>query len=359
MQNSLHLHGTLMSQLRKWLPEERITRLRNLAWLMTGLFLARSVHLSHIARKLPLRGQIVSLTNRLRRFLDNPRVDVWRYYQPVARQLLAGFGGQRLTLLIDCTALGFNYQLMVIAIAYRRRALPLAWSVHRSKRGMVRSKPQIALLRRLAPLIPRKTKVWIVGDAGFGRAALMRWLSKRHWHYCLRVNSAYHYYRRGMGWAAVATIPVKEGQTLHLGWVRWTKLENFGWVQLVAHWERGEDEPWFLVTDRPAGLWTIRLYKKRMWVEELFGDLKGHGFDLEATHLQDFGRLSRLALAAMIVYVWLIALGSRVIKRGLRYLVDRRDRRDKSLFRIGWDWIERCLALDRRIPLTFRPVSGK
>jgi hypothetical protein len=32
---------------------------------------------------------------------------------------------------------GFNYQLMVIAIAYRRRALPLIWSVHRGKYGIV------------------------------------------------------------------------------------------------------------------------------------------------------------------------------------------------------------------------------
>lgn len=150
MQNSLQLHGTLMSQLRKWLPDERITRRRNLAWLMTGLFLARSVHLSHIAHKLPLQGQVVSLTNRMRRFLDNPRVNVWRYYQPIARQLLTGFGAQRLTLLIDCTALGFNYQLMVVAIAYRRRALPLIWSIHRGKRGMVETQPQIALLRKLA-----------------------------------------------------------------------------------------------------------------------------------------------------------------------------------------------------------------
>jgi len=359
MQNSLHIYGTLLSQLRKWLPEERITRLRNLAWLATGLFLTRSVHLSHIARKLPLRGQVVSLTNRLRRFLDNPRVDVWGYYQPVARQLLATFKGQRLTLLIDCTALGFNYQLMVVAIAYRRRALPLIWSVHHGKRGMVHTKDQIALLRRLVPWIPQKTEVWVVGDAGFGRVALMRWLSRRHWHYCLRVNSAYHYCRRGTGWAAVATIPVQEGQTLFLGWVRWTQQENFGWVQLVAYWGQGEDEPWFLVTDQAADLSTIRLYRKRMWVEELFGDLKGHGFDLEATHLQDLDRLSRLVLATMIVYTWLIALGSRVIKRGLRYLVDRRDRRDKSLFRIGWDWIERCLALDKPIPLTFKPILGK
>jgi len=74
MQNSLQPNDTLMSQLRKWLPEKRVTRLRNLTGLMTGLFLARSVHLSHIARKLPLEGQSVSLTNRLRRFLDSPRV---------------------------------------------------------------------------------------------------------------------------------------------------------------------------------------------------------------------------------------------------------------------------------------------
>jgi hypothetical protein len=123
-------------------PSNRI-RLRNLAWLTTGLFLVRSVHLSHIARKLPLQGQVVSLTNRLRRFLDNPRASIWHYHQPIARQLLTSLWGQRLTLLIDCTALGFNYQLTGIAIAYRHRALPLIWSVHRGKHGMVHAQAHI------------------------------------------------------------------------------------------------------------------------------------------------------------------------------------------------------------------------
>ena len=356
MPDSLRLHSTLLSSLCKWLPKERITRLRNMAWLMTGMYLARSVHLSHIARKLPLPGQVVSLTNRLRRFVDNPRVDVRRYYQPLAKQLLSGFQGRRLILLMDCTALGCDYQLMVIALAYRRRALPLIWSVHRGKKGMVSSEEQIALLRKLAPLILPRTEVWLVGDAGFGRAALIRWLSRRHWHFCLRVNSAYQYRKSDEDWAVVSTLPIEEGRTLYAGWVRWTRSENLGWEQLVAHWQKGEDAPWFLVTDRLAGPWTIRLYKKRMWVEELFGDLKGHGFDLEATHLQALDRLSRLVLAAMFVYVWLITLGSRIVKRGLRFTVDRRDRRDKSLFRIGWDWIERCLALGCHIPLSFRPI---
>ena len=41
---------------------------------------------------------------------------------------------------------------------------------------------------------------------------------------------------------------------------------------------------WFLISlDRTA---LLKIYRKRMWVEEMYGDMKGHGFDLEATHLQ-------------------------------------------------------------------------
>jgi hypothetical protein len=75
-------------------------------------------------------------------------------------------------------------------------------------------------------------------------------------------------------------------------------------------------------------------------IEEMYGDMKGHGFDLEATHLKDAARISRLFLGICIVFVWLITLGSWVVKRGYRHLVDHRSRRDKSCFRIGWDWID-------------------
>ena len=73
-------------------------------------------------------------------------------------------------------------------------------------------------------------------------------------------------------------------------------------------------------------------------------DFKGHGFDLESTHLRNFLRLSRLTLAVVLLYLWLVAYGSKVIKDGLRYLVDRKDRRDLSIFRIGLDMIDRHLT---------------
>ncbi len=81
-----------------------------------------------------------------------------------------------------------------------------------------------------------------------------------------------------------------------------------------------------------------------MWIEEVFGDFKKYGFDLESTRLRHFLPLSRLMLAIALLYVWLVTFGSRTIKNGKRHLVDRSDRRDLSIFRIGFDMLERCLA---------------
>ena len=81
-----------------------------------------------------------------------------------------------------------------------------------------------------------------------------------------------------------------------------------------------------------------------MWIEETFGDIKSNGFDLESTHLRHFPRLSRLTLAVILLYVWLVAFGSQVIKSGQRFLVDRSDRRDYSIFRICKNMIESFLT---------------
>ena len=65
-----------------------------------------------------------------------------------------------------------------------------------------------------------------------------------------------------------------------------------------------------------------------MWVEEMFGDLKKPGFDLESTMLRHFLRLSRLTLVVALLYVWLMSIGGRTIRDGLHHVVDRVDRRD-------------------------------
>jgi hypothetical protein len=88
----------------------------------------------------------------------------------------------------------------------------------------------------------------------------------------------------------------------------------------------------------------------------LFGDLKRHGFDLESTHLRHIERLSRLTLLVALLYVWMLWTGVRTINQGERHWVDRHDRRDLSVFQIGWRFLAWFLTNQRPLPNCLRPI---
>jgi hypothetical protein len=106
------------------------------------------------------------------------------------------------------------------------------------------------------------------------------------------------------------------------------------------------------LTDPDEGL---DLYRFRMGTQERFGDLKGNGFDLEATHLRDLAKLNRLTLAVCLLYVRLVALALDLTKLGYASQVDRADRRESSYFRRGFAFLKRCLRLSLPILPGFFP----
>lgn len=362
MRDNLRLYRKMLTAAKEFLPGRRITRLRNLAFLASGLFLAGSVHLGKVARKWPFAGKLVSLTNRLRRFLKNGAVAAGDYYRPLARRLLSSFEEpwQEVRLILDTTKVGFGHRILTVSLAYRKRALPLMWSVHEGRKGHTKAKEQIALLRRLKPLLPSEPAIFVMGDSEFGTVGLIRWLSDQNFGYVLRTGG--HSKIRtaaDQGWTKLGETGLHEGQTRFVGAIRFTEKHDYEGAHLAMHWAEGEDEPWYLLSSQPVGRRTLRHYEKRMWTEEMYGDLKGHGVDLEATNLVHAERIDRLMLGACWMYVWLLALGSYVVKRGWRDQVDRKDRRDKSYFRIGWDFVERCLSQGRPLYLRFTPYFRK
>ena len=88
MLSNSDLYGKWRRQLAQLAPDKCESRLTNMLYLVVGLFKARSVHLSVIARKLPVRAKKLSLDKRLRRFLSNPAVRVREWYRPVAESLI-------------------------------------------------------------------------------------------------------------------------------------------------------------------------------------------------------------------------------------------------------------------------------
>ena len=159
----------------------------------------------------------------------------------------------------------------------------------------------MALLCYVRTLLPAGAAVFLVGDSEFGSVAVLRELDKWHWFYVLRQKS-----RTGVwlsephGWQAFGSYLRKPGQSIWLGNGYLTAKEIYP-VNLLVHWKVGEKEPRCLVTNLPDLRMAVQFYARRMWIEEMFGDMKKHGFNLEQTMLRHFQRLSRLTLAVAIL----------------------------------------------------------
>jgi hypothetical protein len=350
-----YLYHTWSDRIRQLRPEARKTLIRNFTWLLVGIYLSRSVHLSLIANKIPGRAKLNSTIQRLRRFLHSA-IGVREWYGPIGEELLKQQAQQgQIRLIVDGTKVSFHHQLLMVSIAYRRRAIPIVWTWVQSKRGHSSATKQLALLRYVHKLIPNNVSVSVVGDSEFGSIPVLCQLDAWAWRYVLRqrgstlIDLTLHNHWQPFG--QMTRVP---GESVWMEHGFLTKRHVYR-THLLAHWQVGEKEPWLLATNLPSRQETLRAYRRRMWIEEMFGDFKGHGFNLEDSHLRHFQRLSRLTLAVVLLYVWLLALGSRTIKNGLRSLVDRTDRQDFSIFRIGYNIAERWLANAQRLSITFVP----
>ena len=347
------LYHTWNQRLRQLMPGERKTRLQNMTWVLVGMYESCSVHLSKIAEKIPGSATLPSLTRRVMRFLDNPAVRVRTWYEPIAKDIIQHLANGEIRLIVDGSKVGFGHQLLMVGIAYRKRSIPLAWTWVKGKRGHSSSWKQKALFAYVHSLIPAQTRVILVGDSEFGSVDVLKLLKKWHWKYVLRQTGRVLVKSKGQKhFRRLDSLVSKPSQSVWLPNCQLTAKYAYT-TNVLVYWKVGEKEPWLLATNLASQKATLRYYRIRMWIEEMFGDFKSNGFDLENTHLRHFLRLSRLTLAVVLLYVWLLAFGSRTIKSGQRRLVDRNDRRDYSIFRIGRNMVERCLTngLPLYIPL--------
>jgi hypothetical protein len=219
----------------------------------------------------------------MRRLLDNRAIRVWDWYEPIAKSIIVRLAGGEIRLIVDGNKVGFGHQLLLVAIAYRRLAIPLAWTWVKGSRGHSTVHKQKALLSYVRTLIPVENQVLLVGDAEFGEVDVQKLLKKWRWQYVLRQKGRYLLRPKGQAlFQRLDSLVHKAGQSIWLEGILLTAKYAYP-VNFLAYWKPGKKDPWLLATNLESSQATRKAYQRRMWIEESFGDMKQlqkKGFDI-------------------------------------------------------------------------------
>src|SRR6187455_1857657 len=131
------------AELKRRLPKQRKTQRTKLALLVATMLDVRSANLMELAAGLPREADRIGPLGNAKRYmryqwitrlLGNPLVISDEVMEPFAREVLerAAVGGAPLSLILDQSQMSERHQVLMLALRWGERALPLAWRVEQT-----------------------------------------------------------------------------------------------------------------------------------------------------------------------------------------------------------------------------------
>lgn len=315
-------------ELRQWLPSLGAHQAEGLAMFCYGIIQGRHSQLRWIAEELGMFGTVETVLRRLNRWLSNPRLVVEAICNEWVGWVWSQCAAERAVLLVDETKISDRMGVMMVSLAYEKRAIPLMWRCYKANSaadypvegqvGMIED-----LIRRVVTALPQASRPLVLADRGIGYSSdLMKRLRALGVKFVLRIRWDCRFTARDdvsallKEWA-VPEIPFVENGYVFTGTKR-TAARVHIW------WETGHDQPWCLATNDVTV--DASAYAWRVWQEESFRDLKSGGWHWHTSFIRCPRRMERFLLILAIAYGWMVALGTAQPARsaGKVYSVFRR-----------------------------------
>lgn len=353
MADSTLLYSQLLNQFRQYSHAADFRHLKALSWMVSALIASEQLSLSAWEPYVHSRAtKAQSVERRWQRFVDNSRVRVESLYVPLVLAALGQWQSQRLYLAMDTTVLWDKYCMIHLSVVCCGRAIPLLWRVLEHESASVAFAEYHPLLRKARWLLRHHPDVMLLADRGFANHALMHWLERNPWHYCIRLpcDVLLQGVRRSATMTQALYPPLGEARLYHhVGlWVDGTHRCN-----LVLASLKGAKESWAVITDELPTLQILWQYALRFQVEELFLDSKSGVFQLQDSRLRSPEALERLYLVAAVALLYATTQGMAVQLAGLRQQVDPHWRRGISYLKMGLRWLKGVIYKGREL---FAPV---
>ena len=357
MTDRYKVYTKIMKTLKQMVKLHHPGHVVTMAMMITGIVMSKKAQLSEMSSEIPGKAKDKSLEMRLRRWVKHERLDAEMIYLPFAQQILKALSKTELVLVMDGSQVGRGCMVLMVGVLYKKRALPIGWLVYQGKKGHTTAKRHIEVLEKVQTLIPEGAKVILLGDAEYDTTEMQVWLVENTtWDYVLRTSPQIHITTE-QGEHAIRDVELQRNQVQYIAGVGFTQEQVVN-VNLIAWWGQDYEHPIYLISNLTGKYSICQYYRKRYRIETFFSDQKSKGFHLHKSHLSDPARLSRLLVAACLAYIWMIMQGLRVIAENKTSLIDRTDRTDKSIFRLGLDWLRYCLkrGLDFEPLFWFQPT---
>jgi hypothetical protein len=300
------LANGISEEMRRLLPGQRKTQRENLALLVATMLDVRSANLMDLAAGLPRDVARIDMRYQwIARVLMNRRIDPDAVMAPFAREVLSRLAGdgQPLVLILDQSKLSDRHQVLMLAVRYGERALPVLWRVAETD-GAIGFAVQKDLLDAAVPLVPEGAEVCLMADRFYGTADLIAVCQERAWDYRLRLKGN-----------LIVTEAATRRTTSQLAPTGIFALENVHLTAKKATTNIGvihdpdHDEPWIIAMSAKPGYLTTLDYSARWAIEPMFSDFKSRGFGIEDTQIQHSDRLARLLLVMALALYTAVSTG--------------------------------------------------
>ena len=119
--------------------------------MITGIIIGKETQLPKIANHVPESIKLPSTEKRFKRLIINPNVTETTFFLPFIQSLLNKLGLEEMVLAIDGSLVGRGCMCLMISLIYMRRALPLAFTVVKGKKGHLIQETHVDLVNKLRP----------------------------------------------------------------------------------------------------------------------------------------------------------------------------------------------------------------
>jgi len=334
------------SNILAWLTENvesmRLSRAKTLAAIVGGAMRMNGTGVLALGRAMKGATLAKHRIKRVDRFLGNGQVEIDAVNEALFHQFRPR--NESPVVLADWTD-RHSFQQLVLALPRDGRAIPfLSITVEKGDGSgahdglMIEAEAQA--LETLAAFCGDTIRPIIIADRGFGNT---RWLGDIHdrgWYFVQRIARDTHMETEhyvGM----LYELRIRKGWKPRDWGCGTMTHKQFGDIRLVTVYERKAETPWFLVTNlterTPGNI--VNLYKRRMWIEAMFRDLKNRnwGLGMDNVKLTQEERIDRHFLIIALAYVFLVAFGAAAEAAGLgdQLKANTVRKRVLSLARIG------------------------